>query len=410
MKTSEGFVRADSRNLPKVDLPMLLEFMHQNDVYNASEIRGAKVLMSSRDGYVDTAVGYVEIKRDNNICSLKARITPEHKVRTKMYTVGIVIDENTEAIKQVTCDDCAASAGGCKHGICFVHWLMKRTEEPSVTSVSCYWKKPTLSEVISAGTVLPAADLAKKRVFHKVQTSITLQIVLEECKKRKMIDSLLCNYSMHKERCLRDYSLYNMMLNCYQENSNMTYDTFKLYGEQIFNTDIRNEIERETRSQADSILWHSLRQGRVTASNIYDATRCTTANGVLVKSIMGGYKVPETKAIQRGKRLEKMVIQQLMTEMNVVIENCGLMLITPIIGASPDGLTEEFVIEIKCPFKERTIKNYITENNLVKDKFKSQIMLQMHATQRIKGLFCVADPNYEHNKKIIKIWVSFPQN
>ncbi|KAL0829669.1 hypothetical protein ABMA28_003175 [Loxostege sticticalis] len=98
MKTSDGFVRADSRNLPKVDLPMLLEYMHDNDVYNASEIRGAKILI------------------EGNKCVLKAKVTPEHRIRSKMYTVSVTIDEDSETIEDIICDDCAASAGGCKHG------------------------------------------------------------------------------------------------------------------------------------------------------------------------------------------------------------------------------------------------------------------------------------------------------
>ncbi|CAG5022579.1 unnamed protein product [Parnassius apollo] len=94
--------------------------MHNNDVYNASEIRGTKKLMSSRDSYVDTAIGYVEVKREGSKCVLKAKVTPEHRIRTKIYTVSITINEDSEVIGNLICDDCAASAGGCKHGI-FLH-------------------------------------------------------------------------------------------------------------------------------------------------------------------------------------------------------------------------------------------------------------------------------------------------
>ncbi|CAG4938741.1 unnamed protein product [Parnassius apollo] len=145
MKTSDGFVRADSRNLPKVELPRLLEYIHNNDVYNASEIRVAKTPMSSRDSYVDTAIDYVEVKREEIKCVLKAKVTTDHRIRTKMYS----INEDSVVIENLICDVCAASAGGCKQGICFAHWIIKRTEEPSVTtSVSCYCKKPRVSEAI----------------------------------------------------------------------------------------------------------------------------------------------------------------------------------------------------------------------------------------------------------------------
>ncbi|KAL0803217.1 hypothetical protein ABMA28_017318 [Loxostege sticticalis] len=318
MKTSDGFVRVDSRNLPKVDLPMLL---HDNDVYNASEIR--------------------EIPIEGNKCVLKAKVTPEHRIRSKMYTVSVTIDEDSETIEDIICDDCAASAGGCKHGICFAHWIIKRTEEPSVTSISCYWQKPRLSEAITSDSPMLASNIGKKRAFEKNILQLKVHI----------------------------YSQMSWLI----------------------------KLNRPLKTQVDSVLWHYLRQGRVTASNIYNSTRCTTANGVLVKSIMGGYKVPESRAIQRGKRLEKL------------IKDCGFMLVSGIIGASPDGITDTYVVEIKCPCKESTLKKYINNNYEIMDKYKAQIMLQMHATKKQKGLFCIADPKFEQNKKVYKIWVQYDE-
>lgn len=87
MKPTDGFCAAGSRNLPKVDYFMLKEFMWDNEAFNAAEIRGAEMLHSSKDAYVDNAVGYVAVKRDSGKCIVKCLITPEHKIRSKMYTV-----------------------------------------------------------------------------------------------------------------------------------------------------------------------------------------------------------------------------------------------------------------------------------------------------------------------------------
>uniref|UniRef100_A0A2H1VS58 SFRICE_025181 n=1 Tax=Spodoptera frugiperda TaxID=7108 RepID=A0A2H1VS58_SPOFR len=88
MKVSEGFLVADSRNLPKADYIMLLQYMHENECYNIAETRSAKALLASREAYVDTAVGYVEVKREGNLC-----------------TVTAVIDESVEKIITVECND-----------------------------------------------------------------------------------------------------------------------------------------------------------------------------------------------------------------------------------------------------------------------------------------------------------------
>lgn len=81
MKVSDGFSMADSRNLPKVDFMMLLQFMRENDIFNVAEIRGAKIMLSSRDAYVETSIGYVELKREYSLCFVQGRVTPEHRVR-----------------------------------------------------------------------------------------------------------------------------------------------------------------------------------------------------------------------------------------------------------------------------------------------------------------------------------------
>ncbi|KAJ8720544.1 hypothetical protein PYW08_006009 [Mythimna loreyi] len=105
-----GFVKADSRNLPKVSVDMVWNFFGESAEYSSVEIKGTKLLRSTRESYGDNAIGYVQIKRDGLVQSCK-------------------------------CEDCAASEGGCKHAAALLLWLHRRSEEPPVTSVTCYWKK-----------------------------------------------------------------------------------------------------------------------------------------------------------------------------------------------------------------------------------------------------------------------------
>ena len=44
---------------------------------------------SSRETYGDAAIGYVCLKRDENLCILKALVCPEHKVCDKLYQVTL---------------------------------------------------------------------------------------------------------------------------------------------------------------------------------------------------------------------------------------------------------------------------------------------------------------------------------
>lgn len=96
-------------------------------------------------------MGYVQLRRDAKLCTVKCKICLEHKVRRKPYSATMVVDEENGVIVSAECHDCAASQGGCKHAVAFIMWVHRRSEEPSNTSVECYWKKSRLAKV---GTTL----------------------------------------------------------------------------------------------------------------------------------------------------------------------------------------------------------------------------------------------------------------
>ncbi|XP_051156314.1 uncharacterized protein LOC127278577 [Leptopilina boulardi] len=147
---------------------------------------GRKLLLavSKREEYGDKAVGYVEVKREGYLCTVKARICPEHRVGSKPYIVICTVDEKDDEIKKITCQDCAASTGGCKHAIAFLMWLHRRSEEPEPTATVCYWKKSTLSQVglnikymlireinnPKTKPNLPSSDTFFERVINEIQS------------------------------------------------------------------------------------------------------------------------------------------------------------------------------------------------------------------------------------------------
>ncbi|KAL4713861.1 hypothetical protein ACJJTC_015515 [Scirpophaga incertulas] len=59
---------------------------------------------SEQECYGDSAVGYVQVIRDEDICVVKARITPEHNVRQKCYAVTCTCNETEETIISVECE------------------------------------------------------------------------------------------------------------------------------------------------------------------------------------------------------------------------------------------------------------------------------------------------------------------
>lgn len=152
VKVKPGYIKANSHNIPVVDIDMFTSYLKADGNFISPEIRCVRAVRSGRESYGDSAIGYVQLKRDNEgLCTVLAAVAPEHNVRSKAYEVQIDVDVRNNTVMQVKCHDCVASQGGCKHGLAFLGWLYRKSESPTVTDVDCYWKKSRLSRV---GTTL----------------------------------------------------------------------------------------------------------------------------------------------------------------------------------------------------------------------------------------------------------------
>ncbi|CAG5056720.1 unnamed protein product [Parnassius apollo] len=132
-KVEAGFVQAQSDNLPKVDSFMVFDYLSNHSKFTSAEVRGWKLQRSARETYGDDAVGFVQVQRSGRVCTVKAKITPEHRIKKKAYSCTFTCDEKEETVLNVDCHDCAAQKGGCKHSVAFLMWLHRRSEEPSPT-------------------------------------------------------------------------------------------------------------------------------------------------------------------------------------------------------------------------------------------------------------------------------------
>ncbi|RVE54880.1 hypothetical protein evm_000647 [Chilo suppressalis] len=166
-------------------------------------------------------------------------------------------------------------------------------------------------------------------------------------------------------------------------------------------TDNINMIFSTTKNQSDTPLWFELRYGRITGSILHEAAHCRTKIGSLLNKIMGEHSKFTSIAMARGKKLEKEVLEVVSKKEKIKIEEAGLLLNAeyPIFGVTPDGLTENYTIEVKCPSTEATILNYVKDNKIT-PKCWTQVQLQMFFSKRKMALFCIAHPNFEKSKEV----------
>lgn len=64
-----------------------------------------------RSSYINAAIGWVQVKRERHVCTVRAKICPEQKINATLYVVESQIDEKEEKVLDVKCFGCPASTG-----------------------------------------------------------------------------------------------------------------------------------------------------------------------------------------------------------------------------------------------------------------------------------------------------------
>ncbi|KAK9717164.1 Viral alkaline exonuclease [Popillia japonica] len=256
-----------------------MDYIKRDECFNSAEIRGAKAAMVSRQEYGDSAIGYVEVKREGPQCIVQCKICPEHRIRSKNYVVCLTVDEANESIVSVECKDCAAAAGGCKHALAFLMWMHRRTEEPSPTEVTSYWKKPRLSSVGTSLKFITASGFIKKTVNPPICDISSFRNELTSVGESSNLTGHLIKYaSATYEDAFEKLSLYKLMLR-FRNIGGIECDEFIKFAATQMNNSLCTEAEKRTRAQSIAPLWHELRYGRITASKLFEIAHCKTPEG-----------------------------------------------------------------------------------------------------------------------------------
>lgn len=281
-------------------------------------------------------------------------------------------------------------------------WLHRRSEEPSCTQVECYWKKSELSKVGTTVKFITTRELARSYPSTSSDATVFDNFV-QQASAKGVRNCELLRYVQNICNELEGLSMYQLVQN-YREKCS---EEFIKHISGLFTDELLKKVEQNTRDQTCSNLWHELRFGRITASKAYEIKRCKTSDGALVSLIMGG-NIPNTPAMIHGRILECKVLQTVQTILGQQIKKCGLFISKdfPMIAGSPDGIGEQFLIEIKCPYNENSLKNYI-RNGRPSNKFYDQMQIQMYVSGYEKCHFCVADVDFRNNNKVTIILVEF---
>ena len=294
-------------------------------------------------------------------------------------------------------------------------WVHRRSEDPSPTDVISYWIKPKLSAVGTTLRFISAQNLSTTKssqaqiVLPSTSAASFLEDVINVAKDNEL-PGLLAQYNMDTTDKFDNLSLHKLLCLFYKDDSTTDCNDFLSFCESKITNKLCKEVERLTRGQHEQPLWHEMRYGRITASKLFEFAHCHAPDGALVQSMIGAYKVRDTIHMKRGRILEKAVLDVVMGKTKLKFVKCGFFILPhlPIFGASPDALSSEYVVEVKCPSSKKTLKSYILERQIT-NKYKAQIHLQMLCANKRKGLFCVAEPDFEQTKNVTIIFVNYDE-
>jgi hypothetical protein len=161
-KLLEGYEKANSDNLPEVNIIALANFIAKDSNFISPEISNTKAMRNGRESYGESAIGYVQLKREGHITTVLSCFAPEHKVTSNGYKVEIVVDSAKGEITSCKCYGCIAALGGCKHQLALLGWMHRRFEDKTPTEKACYWKKSKLSNVGKTIKFILVKDLGRK--------------------------------------------------------------------------------------------------------------------------------------------------------------------------------------------------------------------------------------------------------
>lgn len=287
-----------------------------------------------------------------------------------------------------------------------LQWLHRRSEEPSCTESAPYWSKPSLAVIDTSKPVDSNPDEVVDAPENVLQDFINWA---EETNDVSSASRHYGNMSLPFEN-LNIRQIMIKFLNA-RDGSNKDALSFRNFCKTKMKLDVCQKLVLNTTNQSHNPVWYEMRYLRVTASKAYEVAQCKTTDGSLVKDLFGLTKFKGSVATRRGQRLEKQVIFEVNKQFKKKFVPTGLYLSPedPIFGASPDGISSDEILEIKCPFNSKNVENYI-KNNVICPKFKAQMQLQMHFTKKTKGIFAIADPDFEKNKKLYIHNVKYDEN
>lgn len=398
---SSGF-QCGISELPRIAFGHIWKYLIE-DVELRKKLSTEKPIMKGYNFYKSGHVRQIFSKKEGDKCFVKSQVLPSMK-KGKVYTVKAVLQSNGDIAKAV-CGCPAGVDGRCNHLAATMfaiedQWNIRAhcetsnggTETPAnvpCTSQPCAWNVPTKRKLntepiqclkfqkhewgrkskhsprdqndvraphqrtMSDGDIKQFYDKVKE-VEMKTGKKMGLSFILphslpeeSDCCVNKSTDSEAeCPVgTMHKWKLVSPYKVHPVSMEEIASKADRVKQRLFDSGKE------REEVEKATRDQHNSMLWYSVRQPRITASK---TKRClmkeTTSPTKAISEVLMYKPNIQTRLMKEGIEMEPKIIERFSKETGNIVNKCGFFISEshPFLGASPDGITERGnIIEVK---------------------------------------------------------------
>ena len=297
------------------------------------------------------------------MCFFRAVVYPEMK-KSVLYNVEVRVSDGDIAYTR-----CECAAGHGPHGICkhvttvllmVRHfgaegtWLM----EKSCTEMPQQWHRRGKNRIIASDDPVPLEASQMKGAHLLYDPRPPSQRGNSEA-KRQRLESQVINFCSQKTEKLAICGMLGAEVNVAALQHDHDYLDVPLSSQWLQNLiflsveDIAM-VETRTRGQAHSKEWAEQRRVRLTASAAGRICRVKTADRDNLALHLYEQPPLKTAAVTWGRTNEGKALAAYTRKTGRAVEKAGLFISVtePYLAASPDGVCEDRIVEVKCPFKK----------------------------------------------------------
>ena len=415
----------DTVNLPPVSSDCIDSYFRQVNKEIGIDSKNCEALKLGKGLVLSKHIGqifYCPISPNLSYCFIKSTCVRQTCLRENPYNLWVIVQKKTGIVSGAYCSCVGGVLGCCKHVAGLLYSLKQITEKGenvACTSKPRAWgkyKKFHEPDYVcnirikrcSSNSVEEFSPKKKSRFEFDPRApsdrnddsdDLGLKDLAMITKGNSAIlyhlgfnsEQNSCPYSdsnvVHEEVIsgkAHPKSLLEISKNILDQSQNMDFKKFQtnLINEMKLSNPEITLVEESSRNQANSVVWKSIRQGRVTASMLktvmYKVKSETdiAQSDSLVERILGENVDVCTAAMAYGINQEDVscnrAFQKLeVTHQNLKMKNCGFFICLkyPFLGATPDRILNceccgTMPLEVKNPFKGRSLP--ITEYSLLK--------------------------------------------